>query len=232
MPRPISGRVLSYAVSGALIAAALFVTGLTTSHRAEARVFIGFGFGFPGFVGPPIYAPPPPLIVYRPPVVYAPPPVVRPPAPVVYVPAASGQTLPPAGAPLSSLPVLRLVAGPEISAAFLRAGRWQPDRLSTPARCGRGLQDRHVAERIPGNDDQIGELTFFDRPAAGPRSAAAAFTRVGPEPASAPAATPRNSSRLGRPPGRAIGDRQLDGIRSRLTMIATETRSTTTGSRR
>ena len=71
MPRPISRRILSYAVSGALIAAAIFVIALTTSYNAEARVIIGFGFGFPGFVGPPIYAPPP---------------VVRPPAPVVYVP--------------------------------------------------------------------------------------------------------------------------------------------------
>jgi hypothetical protein len=85
MPRPMSGRILSYALSGILIAAAIFVTVLTISHRAEARVFIGFGFGFPGFVGPPIYAPPP-LVLYRPPVVYAPPPVVPPPAPVVYVP--------------------------------------------------------------------------------------------------------------------------------------------------
>ena len=82
MPRPMSGRILSHT----LIVAAIFVTALTTSYKAEARVFIGFGFGFPGFVGPSIYAPPPPLVVYRPPVVYAPPPVVRPPAPVVCVP--------------------------------------------------------------------------------------------------------------------------------------------------
>src|SRR5215831_10716254 len=26
------------------------------------------------------------------------------------------------------------------------------------------LQDRDIAERIPGDDDQIGELAFFDRP--------------------------------------------------------------------
>jgi hypothetical protein len=78
----ISRRVLSCA----LIAAAIFAAMLTTSHGAKARVFIGFGFGFPGFVGPPIYAPPPPpMVVYRPPVVYTPPPVIRP-APVVYVP--------------------------------------------------------------------------------------------------------------------------------------------------
>ena len=35
-------------------AAAIFVAALITSHGAEARAFIGFGFGFPGFVGPPI----------------------------------------------------------------------------------------------------------------------------------------------------------------------------------
>lgn len=75
------GRILRYALSGAMMIA----TALITSQGAEARVFIGFGFGFPGFVAPPIYAPPPPL-VYRPAIVYAPPPVFRPPTPVVYVP--------------------------------------------------------------------------------------------------------------------------------------------------
>src|SRR5437588_5170115 len=87
MPNLMVTRILKRAVSGTLIAAAIFATALTPSHRAEARVFIGFGFGFPGFIGPPIYAPPPPLVVYRPSVVYAPPPppVYRP-APVVYEP--------------------------------------------------------------------------------------------------------------------------------------------------
>ena|SRR5436190_34637 len=84
MPKPTLRRALGYMVSGTLIAFTIFTTMLTTSHWAEARVFIGFGFGFPGFVGPPIYAPPPP-VVYQPPVVYSPPPVIRP-APVVYVP--------------------------------------------------------------------------------------------------------------------------------------------------
>src|SRR5436305_15143899 len=77
----ISGRILS----SALIAIAIFAAILTTSEGAEARVFIGFGFGFPGFVGPPIYAPLPPLVAYQPAVAYPPPPVIRP-APVVYVP--------------------------------------------------------------------------------------------------------------------------------------------------
>src|SRR5438270_2155793 len=85
MPRPTLRRTLGYMVSGTLIAFTIFTTMLTTSHRAEARVFIGFGFGFPGFVGPPIYAPPPPLVAYQPAVAYPPPPVIRP-APVVYVP--------------------------------------------------------------------------------------------------------------------------------------------------
>ena len=85
MPNLMVTRILKWAVSGTLIAAAIFATALTPSHRAEARVFIGFGFGFPGFVGPPIYAPPPPLVAYQPAVAYPPPPVIRP-APVVYVP--------------------------------------------------------------------------------------------------------------------------------------------------
>src|SRR5437763_8822603 len=88
MPNLMVTRILKWAVSGTLIAAAIFATALTPSHRAAARVFIGFGFGFPGFVGPPLYAPPPPLpplVVYRPPVVYQPPPVY-PPAPAVYEP--------------------------------------------------------------------------------------------------------------------------------------------------
>jgi hypothetical protein len=64
----VSGRFLSCT----LIAAAIFAAMLTPSRGAEARVFIGFGFGFPGFVGPPIYGPPP---VIRPaPAVYVPPP--------------------------------------------------------------------------------------------------------------------------------------------------------------
>jgi hypothetical protein len=75
------GRILRFVTSGALAAAAILSASLISPHEAEARVFIGFGFGFPGFVGPPIYVPPPP----PPPVVYAPPPVFRP-APVVYVP--------------------------------------------------------------------------------------------------------------------------------------------------
>ena len=81
------GRILRFVTSGALVGAAILVALLISSQEAEARVFIGFGFGFPGFIGPPIYAPPPPLVVYRPSVVYAPPPppVYRP-APVVYEP--------------------------------------------------------------------------------------------------------------------------------------------------
>lgn len=81
MRRLISGRIFR----SALIAAAIFAA-ILTAQGAEARVFIGFGFGFPGFVGPPIFAPPPPPpVVYQPAVVYAPPPAIRP-APVVYVP--------------------------------------------------------------------------------------------------------------------------------------------------
>ena len=82
MPR----RILRFVISGGLPATAILAALLFCSQQAEARVFIGFGFGFPGFVGPPIYPPPPPLVVYRPPVVYTPPPPVYRPAPVVYVP--------------------------------------------------------------------------------------------------------------------------------------------------
>ncbi|MBS0638310.1 MAG: hypothetical protein U1E70_11195 [Acetobacteraceae bacterium] len=54
--------------------------------RAEARVFVGFGFGLP-LVAP--YAYPPPVYVAPPPVYYAPPPPVYytpPPPPTYYTP--------------------------------------------------------------------------------------------------------------------------------------------------
>ena len=79
------GRILRFAISRAFAATAILAALLIFSQQAQARVFIGFGFGFPGFVGPPIYPPPAPPVVYRPPPVYAPAPVYRP-APVVYVP--------------------------------------------------------------------------------------------------------------------------------------------------
>lgn len=77
------GRSLRSAVGSALAAAGVLAAALATAPEAEARAVIGFGF--PAFVGPPIYAPPPP-IVYRPPPSYVPPPVFRAAPPVVYLP--------------------------------------------------------------------------------------------------------------------------------------------------
>jgi hypothetical protein len=75
------------AVAVTMVSIAVLAGSTVATGPAQARVFIGFGFGFPGFVGPPIIAPPPPPIVYAaPPPVYAPPPVVRMAPPVVYVP--------------------------------------------------------------------------------------------------------------------------------------------------
>ena len=56
-------RALALAALGGVLAGVLAVPG-----RAQARVFIGFGF--PLFVGPPAYYPPP---VYYPPPPYYPP---------------------------------------------------------------------------------------------------------------------------------------------------------------
>jgi hypothetical protein len=74
------------------LAAALTLCGAVATlgvHPAEARVFVGLGFGFP--VYPPYY--PPPVYYPPPPVVYAPPPVVYTPPPPAYSPAPSyGQT--------------------------------------------------------------------------------------------------------------------------------------------
>ena len=79
------GRVVRCAVVSGWVLAALVVATGATAPQAKARAFVGFGFGFPGFVGPPVYIPPPPLVVYRPPPVY-PPPFFRPISPVVFAP--------------------------------------------------------------------------------------------------------------------------------------------------
>ncbi|WP_428484856.1 hypothetical protein [Rhodopila sp.] len=71
----------------ALAACAVIGAFATVPSPAQARVFVGFGFGFPGFYGPaylppPIYYPPPyyaaPPVVYTPPQVYTPGPAVSP----------------------------------------------------------------------------------------------------------------------------------------------------------
>jgi len=63
--------------------AAVFAATLTATPLAEAHggVSIGIGFGFPGFIGAPVYAPPvyyaPPPVYYSAPyVAYGPPPPV------------------------------------------------------------------------------------------------------------------------------------------------------------
>lgn len=82
MPIAMLVRGRRYAAASVLAAAAILAAALVSAPDAKARVVIGFGF--PAFVGPPIYAPPP-LIVYRPPP-YLPPPVFSAAPPVVYVP--------------------------------------------------------------------------------------------------------------------------------------------------
>jgi hypothetical protein len=72
-----SGRTIRFGVA-AIIAAIGFAAALSTPTRAEARVFIGFGFGIP--IGFPFYYPPYPY--YPPPVYYPPPPYS--PAPASY----------------------------------------------------------------------------------------------------------------------------------------------------
>jgi len=79
---------LGWTVRGvaALVAvpAAVFAAALAAAPLAEAHggVSIGIGFGFPGFIGAPVYAPPvyyaPPPVYYSAPyVAYGPPPVYR-----------------------------------------------------------------------------------------------------------------------------------------------------------
>jgi hypothetical protein len=73
---------------GAALAAVAAAGLIALPSQAQARVFFGFGFAFPGFYyPPPLYYPPP----YYPPVVYAPPPpVIYAPPPVSYGPATIG----------------------------------------------------------------------------------------------------------------------------------------------
>ncbi len=90
---------------GSLLAIAAALP-IATPGRADARVFIGVGFGFPGIgFGFPYYAPyyyppylyrpyyyPPPAYYYPPPLAYAPPPAVYGAPPVRYgtAPASDG----------------------------------------------------------------------------------------------------------------------------------------------
>jgi len=79
------GRTVQRAAGLMMAPAAVFVAVLVAAPLAEAHggVSIGIGFGFPGFIGAPVYAPP---VYYAPPPVYysapyvaygSPPPVYR-----------------------------------------------------------------------------------------------------------------------------------------------------------
>jgi hypothetical protein len=73
----------SASILGAVVLAA---AASLTSGAAQARVFIGFGFGVPYYAPAPYYYGPPAVVYAPPPVVYAPPPVAYvPPQPRSYV---------------------------------------------------------------------------------------------------------------------------------------------------
>src|SRR5262245_14076947 len=79
------GRIVRQSGGWAMAFTAVFVAVLVAapSARAHGGVSIGIGFGFPAFVGVPIYAPPvyyvPPPVYYSPPYMgyYGPPPLYR-----------------------------------------------------------------------------------------------------------------------------------------------------------
>ena len=63
------GWIVRHATGLMMASAAVFAAVLVTAPLAEAHggVSIGIGFGFPGFIGAPVYAPP---VYYAPPPVY------------------------------------------------------------------------------------------------------------------------------------------------------------------
>jgi|SRR6516165_799179 len=69
MPEVKLGRISLHAAGITVGSAAVFVSALVAAPSAEAHggVSIGIGFGFPGFIGAPVYAPP---VYYAPPSVY------------------------------------------------------------------------------------------------------------------------------------------------------------------
>ena|SRR5690348_4365308 len=68
----------------ALLAGLAFAAAISAARPAEARVFVGFGFGLP--IGFPGYFYPPYPYPYYPPPVYYPPPAYYPPPPASYQP--------------------------------------------------------------------------------------------------------------------------------------------------
>jgi hypothetical protein len=89
MTKTKTGRVAGFGAA-AIIAALGFAGAVSAPNPAEARVFVGFGFGFP--IGFPFYYPPP--YPYPPPAYYPPPPYY--PAPASY-PAPGTQPQPSGG---------------------------------------------------------------------------------------------------------------------------------------
>jgi hypothetical protein len=82
---PMLSRIVREAVGWKLACAAMFGAVLASAPSAAAHggVSIGIGFGFPVFIGAPVYAPPvyyaPPPVYYSAPYVgdYGPPPLYR-----------------------------------------------------------------------------------------------------------------------------------------------------------
>jgi hypothetical protein len=82
MRSPIGGKSRSaLRLAGLLLAV---IAGLAAPSAAEARGFVGFGFGVP--LGPPAYYPPPPVYYAPPPAYYYPPPPAYYPPPEAYAP--------------------------------------------------------------------------------------------------------------------------------------------------
>ena len=133
-------------VLGALLAAAAALP-LATPRNADARVFVGVGFGFPffgvGFGAPfyaPYYNPYYPYYPYYPRPIYYPPPVAYPPPPVAYgaPPASYGTTAPVNNGPSA---MARCVTGSIICP--LRYVKPVGESCSCPDNAG-----RHVAGRV------------------------------------------------------------------------------------
>jgi hypothetical protein len=61
-------RLRRFGLVAAAAVVAVCASGIAAAPRAEARVFVGFGFGVPAVYPVPVYAPPP--VYYAPPPVY------------------------------------------------------------------------------------------------------------------------------------------------------------------
>jgi hypothetical protein len=125
MIKTLTGRAAGFGAA-AIIAALGFAAAVSAPTSAEARVFVGFGFGFP--IGFPFYYPPP--YPYPPPAFYPPPPYY--PAPVSY-PA-------PASYPAPGTP-------PQSSGGYAPSGSaGSPPVTYTPRRGWTNAQGEHCRE--------------------------------------------------------------------------------------